>query len=85
MKIKCYNRHNYYKKFIKRNGLLDVPKVEKTSDRGSKKFNLYEASDLHLIDELLKTNYLKKTDYIVDIGCGTGIFYHIWHQKALDI
>ena len=69
-KIKKHIRRKAYKKFQKKYNIEDSPKTKKTI----REYNPYERTDLLLIEELIKSNYILRDDNIVDIGCGTGIF-----------
>lgn len=69
-KLRAKVRNKEYKKFMKKFGLIESEKTKKTD----KRFNPYERTDFCLIKELIKSKYITKTDYILDIGCGAGLF-----------
>lgn len=57
-------------KFLKQYLLTDGRMQNKTDIR----FNPYEGTNPLLIDELIKSGELKKSDKLLDVGCGAGIF-----------
>lgn len=61
----------------------------KKSIKADMRFNSYEATNLYLIDELIKEEVITKDDKIVDVGCGTGIFMlylsYLGFDKVLGI
>lgn len=56
--------------FCKKYGISDAKRTKKIDLR----FNPYEGTNLYLIDELIKSNYISKDDVLIDVGCGAGLF-----------
>lgn len=69
IKIKKYRNKRYKNRFLKKYGLKEsVPTKNVYTE-----YNSYEGTNLYLIDELIKSNEIEKTNNILDIGSGTGI------------
>lgn len=70
MKIKKKTAKKILSQFLQKYSLVDGKMQKKTDIR----FNPYERTNLLLIDELIRSGEINKTDKIWDIGCGAGIF-----------
>lgn len=64
-----YNKklsNKFLKKYNLKDDVLNVP-----LDR---RYNPYECTNFCLMQTLVDSNIIKKNDYILDVGCGSGIF-----------
>ena len=57
-------------KFLRKYHLADAEMHAKTKQQ----YNPYQPTGTFLIDALIKKNYIKKEDYVLDVGSGTGLF-----------
>ena len=73
-------RNKKYKKFMKKYKLQDSNKTKKTDRR----FNPYERTDFCLIESLIESKNINTNDYILDIGCGTGLFLCYLASKGFE-
>lgn len=69
MKIKKHIARIEKKEFINRYNLVDGIMKPKTDVR----FNPYEGTNLLLLDELIASGVINKTDKILDVGAGAGL------------
>ena len=70
IKIKRRIKEKNLKSFLNKYNLEDSGKTIKKDLR----FNPYEGTNILLVDELISSNVISKTDHIMDIGAGTGLF-----------
>lgn len=57
-------------KFLKKYQLTDLEMRAKIKAQ----YNPYQQTGIFLIDSLIEKEYIKKDDYILDVGSGTGLF-----------
>ena len=69
IKIKKSLTKRNLQKFIQKYELTEIKKDKKVDLR----FNPYECTNLYMIDALIESKEINTTDYILDIGSGTGI------------
>ena len=74
LKLQYISRKNDL--FLRKYSLIEGEKKK----REGTKYNPYEGSDLVLINKLIQTGIIKKTDTIIDIGSGAGIFLIYLHS-----
>lgn len=68
--LKRYLRRKYVNKFLVKYNLQDGKATKKSNIH----YNPYEGTNVMLIEQLIQSGEIQRTDKILDIGCGAGIF-----------
>lgn len=77
-KIKKRIQEQKLQEFISTYELIDSKPTAKKDIR----YNPYEGTNLYLVDELIKSEVIKTSDIIQDIGCGVGIVLIYLHSRG---